>query len=137
MLFGSRPMVHLDRIYLPDLTKTELQWLDKMVRVGYSWEGLEGLMRVIRTEEVLLFRITSEQGAGLVGVQLEPQVLWIDFIVGKGLLKEPKMLYEKLALLGVGLGRTRMKFLNRRPGLERLYARLGFLVSATLQEKVI
>lgn len=131
-------MAHLSQITLDRLTEEELVWLDKVCGWSYDPITLRELLEEVRDNGLTLWRIEGSPAKGLVGTRLLRKRsggigLWLELLVGEGLLAEAHTVREAIHEVGRRAGAESLSGETTRPGLARLYERvLGVRPSATV-----
>lgn len=103
------------RLFLPDLTD---QHLTMLLRCADHVEGRKvgDWLLMLGKGEMALWDL----GTGLIGLCWHPGTIYVELIIGSGLIKRREELRDWLLSFG-----CRVEGFARRPGLERLYKCLG------------
>lgn len=130
-------MAHLVEVLPETLSEVELSWLDKYSSWAYDGESLRTILEDVAKRDLMLWRIADSPAQGLVGTRLLPKPnglqLWLELLVGTGLLLEAVPIREAIHVLARRAGCTSLQGIAVRPGLARLYEKvLGVRPSATM-----
>lgn len=122
-------MTHLSQIPLEGLDAEQLRWLDKVCRWSYDPITLRELLVEVRDHGLTLWTIENSPARGLVGTRLQRKrsgkvQLWLELLVGEGLLADAKGIREAIHYVGKLAGAESLAGETNRPGLARLYERV-------------
>jgi hypothetical protein len=119
------------------LTVLQLEWLQKYAASSWDRTNLKAILLQVQSGELALWMLADSEAQGLIGTKLpetnQGRILWIEFLVGEGLLKDAIPIRQALHDLALGAGCVRLEGIVSRPGLARLYERvLGVKPSAQI-----
>lgn len=119
-------MAHLKEISPTELTDQHLEWIAKVAAQDYHGKNVRRVLGQIADGTVIVHTIEGLEGVdGLVGTCVagigQERELWIEFLVGTGLMTQAqairKLLQEKARLAGA----VRLSGATSRPGLAKMY----------------
>jgi hypothetical protein len=118
-------MTHLSEIHPTELTEADLILLDRIAQLDYHDPTLKGLLELIVSGKITVWRIMGSEAQGLVGTSIKEwpagRELWLNFLVGEGFLKAAREIHQALIDLA---NRAECRFISGdalRPGLAKLY----------------
>lgn len=119
-------MAHLVQVKAMVLSEIELSWLERVAQTDYHEIGVKYLLEEIVSGRITLWRIGGlKEGSGLVGTSYaerrDGKEIWIELLVGKGLLKEAREVREAIHALVLRSGARWLTGFAVRPGLAKLY----------------
>jgi hypothetical protein len=120
-------MVGLTRLFLPDLSDEDLQFLDEAVKVHPDPEvSLTGWIDILTAGHMGMYRIEGEGARGLLGLIKRPDHIFIEFICGRGLMKIAQEIVPAIKALPEAKNFQRLECMVSHPALAELYEKCGW-----------
>jgi hypothetical protein len=115
-------MVGFKRLFLKDLTPDHLLLMNKAVDWGVD---VTTYFPLVLADHMRLYEVEG----GLIGIVRRSDCLFIEFVIGKGLIRRIGELLPKIQALAPGLP---IECQTHRRGLIRIFSRVGFLPKALI-----
>lgn len=125
--------VKLELLDPTDLKDEDIRWMTIGTnRVSFQNYSAADVVRKALSGNMGIYRL-SGACSGIVATSIAYDALFIEVLVGRGLIKCFDEIYAELKTLARGMGQTRIAGLVEREGLGRLYEkRLGLRPAAAL-----
>jgi len=121
------------RIFLPDFQPEDLCWLVRLDKIGSDKATAGELLKSVSDGQLAAWRI-SGGASGIMLTSLLNDALVVNGLASHGLIRCGESFYNRLQEMRQKAGKARILGEVARPGLIRLYSRVGFKPIAQIME---
>ena len=125
--------INISMVALSAVSRNDLQWIATLDNIGYDKRSARELIEGIAEGRFALWRLSGD-ASGVFITSLTPRALWIEGMAGEGILRHAAAIRDKLQDIKAKASKAVIQGTVDRPGLQRLYERLGHKPVATIME---